>query len=246
MMPDPEALARIQIDRLLIEAGWLVVDRHEANIFAGRGIAIREFSIPGAGEADYLLIADKRAIGIIEAKAQGITLSGVEPQTKAYAEGIPGFAVPWLSPLPMLYESTGVETRFTNMLDPEPRSRRVFAFHRPEALVAWAKAALESGSQFPHGYQGQHGAIVPAKVAEGEAPYDAEPATLAGRLQRLPLSVDDPTLWPAQRVAIINLDLSLRQHKPCALIQMATDFNVTTAMLRLDTSKHLDWRRTKK
>jgi type I restriction enzyme R subunit len=109
-MPDPEALARIEIDRLLSEAGWLVVDRDQANIFAGRGIAIREVSIPGAGEADYLLIADKRAIGIIEAKAQGITPSGVEPQTKAYAEGMPGFTTPWRSPLPTLYESTGIET----------------------------------------------------------------------------------------------------------------------------------------
>ena len=36
-MPDPEALARIEIDRLLTEAGWLVVDRD----LAGRGIAMR-------------------------------------------------------------------------------------------------------------------------------------------------------------------------------------------------------------
>ncbi len=37
-------------------------------------------------------------------------------------------------PLPFLYESTGVETYFTNQLDPTPRSRRVFAFHRPDTL----------------------------------------------------------------------------------------------------------------
>lgn len=39
------------------------------------------------------------------------------------------------NPLPFCYESTGVETRFTNGLDPEPRSRNVFAFHRPETLA---------------------------------------------------------------------------------------------------------------
>jgi type I site-specific restriction endonuclease len=31
--------------------------------------------------------------------------------------------------LPFSYETTGTETRFTNRLDPEPRSRNVFAFH---------------------------------------------------------------------------------------------------------------------
>ncbi len=36
-----------------------------------------------------------------------------------------------------MYESTGVETRFTNRLDPEPRSRRVFSFHRPETFARW-------------------------------------------------------------------------------------------------------------
>ncbi|PZR73164.1 MAG: hypothetical protein DLM52_11555 [Chthoniobacterales bacterium] len=43
----------------------------------------------------------------------------------------------WKSPLPFSYESTGSETFFTNRLDPHPRSRRVFAFHRPEKLAAW-------------------------------------------------------------------------------------------------------------
>ena len=53
-MPDPEALARIDIDRQLEAAGWIVQDRHQLNIHAGPGVAVREVSIPGAGEADYL------------------------------------------------------------------------------------------------------------------------------------------------------------------------------------------------
>ncbi len=135
-MPDPEALAREDIYRQLHLAGWIVQDRKEMNLFAGPGVAIREVTIPGAGEADYLLIADKRAVGIVEAKARGIPLTGVEPQTRIYAEGLTGFANPWVTPLPMLYESTGIETRFTNLLEPEPRSRPVFGFHRPETLVS--------------------------------------------------------------------------------------------------------------
>ena len=41
-------------------------------------------------------------------------------------------------PLPFLYESTGVETYFRDSRDPDTRSRRVFAFHRPETLADWA------------------------------------------------------------------------------------------------------------
>ena len=43
----------------------------------------------------------------------------------------------WRDPLPFAYESTGVETRFTNRLDPSPASRDIFAFHNPEALLDW-------------------------------------------------------------------------------------------------------------
>jgi len=39
--------------------------------------------------------------------------------------------------LPFAYESTGVETQFTNQLDPSPKSRNVFAFHKPETLLEY-------------------------------------------------------------------------------------------------------------
>jgi len=43
----------------------------------------------------------------------------------------------WQAPLPFAYESTGVEMQFTNRLDPDPKSRNVFAFHKPETLLEW-------------------------------------------------------------------------------------------------------------
>jgi len=43
--------------------------------------------------------------------------------------------------LPFLCESTGVGTFFRDERDPDPRSRRVFSFHRPETLAAWLTAA---------------------------------------------------------------------------------------------------------
>ena len=55
---------------------------------------------------------------------------------KACPDALPAYR----RPLPFLYESTGVETQFTNLLDPEPRSREVFTFHRPETASRVAPA----------------------------------------------------------------------------------------------------------
>ena len=141
----PEDKARQRIDALLEDTGWQVQDRVEMNLGAAVGVAVREFPLRGQGDpaptvyADYLLFVDRRAIGAVEAKSEGTTLSGVESQSAKYAIGLGGVPLAWHTPLPFLYESTGVETFFTNGLDPNPRSRRVFAFHRPETLQSWAK-----------------------------------------------------------------------------------------------------------
>ena len=133
----PEERARANIDRLLTAAGWEVQDRSRANLGAAVGVAVREFPL-ATGEADYLLFVHRKAIGAVEAKPEGATLSGVEAQSGKYSVGLPAQVPAWHRPLPFLYESTGVETFFTNSLDPQPRSRRVFAFHRPETLAEWA------------------------------------------------------------------------------------------------------------
>jgi hypothetical protein len=142
MATKPEALARQQIDAALEDAGWRVQNFKAANLGAGRGVAIREFSLKrGHGFADYLLYLDRKAVGAVEAKKAGDTLTGVEIQSAKYGDGLPTGLLAWVRPLPFLYESTGIETRFTNRLDPEPRSREVFHFHRPEMLAEWAQAA---------------------------------------------------------------------------------------------------------
>jgi type I restriction enzyme R subunit len=142
----PEARARLQIDAQLSAAGWAVQDRTQANLHAARGVAVREFPLAsGHGYADYLLYVDGKAAGVVEAKKEGTPLTGVEVQAAKYAEGIPAHLPAHARPLPFLYQSTGVETRFTNRLDPEPRSREVFTFHRPETLAQWAAAAPRPG-----------------------------------------------------------------------------------------------------
>ena len=138
----PEARARQNIDALLEQAGWRVCNVADANIHGAQGVAIREFSLnPGHGFADYLLYVNGKACGVIEAKKEGVTLKGVEAQSERYAQGLPATLPAWRRPLPFLFESTGVETQFTNGLDPQPRSRRVFAFFRPELLAQWLQTA---------------------------------------------------------------------------------------------------------
>ena len=81
-MTTPEDLARQEIDRLLTQAGWVVCNPDDANILAHHGVAIRAVPLKsGHGYADYLLYVDGRAAGVIEAKAHGTTLSGVEVQS---------------------------------------------------------------------------------------------------------------------------------------------------------------------
>jgi type I restriction enzyme S subunit len=135
MALSPEQEARVGIDTALEKAGWIIQDRDAANIRAARGIVVREFQLrQGYGSADYLIFVDGRAVGVIEAKRQGATLTGVEIQAEKYSVGLHGLVSAPIRPLPFLYQSTGVETRFTNSLDPAPRSREVFHFHRPETI----------------------------------------------------------------------------------------------------------------
>jgi type I restriction enzyme R subunit len=91
------------------------------------------------GPCDYLLLVDRHAVGVIEAKKEGTTLSAVAEQSDRYGSSLPAFLSTGLTgPLPFLYESTGLETFFRDVRNPAPRSRRVFAFHRPETLAYWA------------------------------------------------------------------------------------------------------------
>jgi len=204
-MPNPEDQARENIDRLLTQAGWAVRDQSEANILAYRGVAIRNFTLkPGHGFADYLLYVDGRAAGVIEAKREGVTLTGVETQSERYTKGLPDGLPAWSKPLPFSYESTGVETRFTNRRDPEPRSRPVFSFHKPETLAEW----LEIGPQLQ------------AADRDRATDYGKRTGTFLSRMQQMPPLIDD--LWPPKPQAIMRIEQSLRENRPRSLVQMAT------------------------
>ncbi len=187
----PEEVARIQIDEMLRNAGWVIQEKGTVNLSAGSGVAIREFSTP-SGTPDYLLLVDRQAVGVVEAKPLGHPLLGVKEQSAKYLSALDDY-LPARMPLPFHYETTGAETRFTSSLDPVPRSRPVFSFHRPETLRAWLALAPEQG----------------------------ENNTLRARLLRLPDLIKGK-LHDCQVEAITNLEESFRQNHPRALIQMAT------------------------
>ncbi|MEV6798592.1 DEAD/DEAH box helicase family protein [Micromonospora rifamycinica] len=209
--PLNEAQTRVEIDRQLTAAGWQVQDESQLNLFAGSGVAVREVTL-ATGRADYLLYVNQRLVGVIEAKREGTAPRGVEAQLDRYLDGLTAEQrlSAWRreAALPFGYVATGTETAFVNRLDPFPRTREVFAFHRPETLARWMREA------------------------------DDEPAapTLRARLRRMP-ALDRLGLRPAQIDAVEGLERSLADARPRALIQMATGagktFTAVTSSYRL-------------
>ncbi len=204
----PEEQARVNIDWLLEQAGWDVQNADSIDLYASSGVAVREFPLrSGHGKADYLLYVNQKAAGVVEAKPEGSTLTGVEVQSEKYSTGLPDNLPAHHNPLPFLYESTGAETQFTNRLDPEPRSRLVFSFHSPHTLASWLDAPEASGS---NGH----------RIAEEKGNY-LSAGNLRQRLQAMP-PLNASGLWPVQERAIRNLEESLAAGRPRALVQMAT------------------------
>jgi type I restriction enzyme R subunit len=191
---NPEQIARDKIDKLLQASGWTVQNNKQIDFSSGLGQAVREYQTD-VGPADYVLFVDKKAVGVIEAKREDIghKITDVETQTEGYANA----KLKWVNnqePLPFLYESTGVITRFTDNRDPKPRSREIFSFHRPETLKEWLEHTHSPRSRLSH---------IPVLNP------DQLPAQELG-------------LRDCQEIAIVNLEKSFQHNRPRALIQMAT------------------------
>ena len=139
-----EQATREEIDKSLEAAGWVIQDKKRLNLFESLGVAVREMDTD-TGPADYMLFINGKACGIIEAKREGTDLGGVSEQSARYSTSNVQFIERWVpneKPLPFLYEATNHEIRFRDERDPQPRSRYIFHFHRPETLKAW----LEEGN----------------------------------------------------------------------------------------------------
>jgi len=188
----PEERARQKIDEMLTAASWIVQDRDKLNLGVGLGVAIREFSLR-TGAADYLLMVNREVVGVIEAKPLGHSLMGVKEQSAKYLAGVDDSLPVAREPLPFHYETTSQETLFTSNLDPVPRSRQVFSFHRPQMLQEWLTQYPEAGKN----------------------------TTLRSRLLHMP-ELATHNLRDCQIEAITHLESSFTQNHPRALIQMAT------------------------
>jgi type I restriction enzyme R subunit len=211
---NPEQKARDAIDALLKQAGWVVQSNRKIDLNAGLGQAVREYQTD-VGPADYVLFVDQKAVGVIEAKREkeGQRLTIHETQTEGYAAA----KLKWINnkePLPFLYESTGIITRFTDGRDPRPRSRELFNFHRPETLKEWL-----------------------AQRESLRARLQRIPLLNPGKLPASELRLRD-----CQETAITNLEESFKADRPRALIQMATGagktYTAITAIYRLLKHAH--------
>ena len=130
----PEAKAREEIDKKLVQSGWVIQDVKEVNLMASLGVAVREFPTD-SGPVDYALFVDGIPVGVVEAKREeaGEILTSVESQSARYANS----TFKWIKneyKIRFAYEATNKLTRFTDYSDEKYRSRRVYSFHRPETL----------------------------------------------------------------------------------------------------------------
>jgi type I restriction enzyme R subunit len=137
----PEDRARSLIDRRLVACGWLIQSKADMNLGAGLGVAVREFQT-ASGPVDYGLFVGRILCGVIEAKPQGTTLSGFSEQAGRYIADVPKHLVREVGQVRFEYVASGTETLFRDHADPEPVSRRLFTFHRPESLQRQLKEPL--------------------------------------------------------------------------------------------------------
>ena len=190
----PERKARQNIDSMLEAAGWHVQNHTGHNTAAALGVAVREYPLKADQRADYLLFINGAAVGVIEAKPEGTTLSGALQQAQRYRASLPD-NLRHLAGFPFSYASTGVETYFRDIRDPDSHSREIFTFHTPETL---SHQATESRTL-------------------RERLTDDLPPLARGSLRN------------CQFEAITNLEESLKEARPRALIQMATGSGKTYA-----------------
>jgi len=130
----PEQKARQVIDSHLETAGWIILDYKELNLGAALGVAVREFPL-GRDSADYLLFMERKAVGVVKAKPVGATLRGVAIQSKKYMDNIPDYVTCVRKLLPISYESTGAETLFPDIKEPELKLLGVLKYCKPETLI---------------------------------------------------------------------------------------------------------------
>ncbi|MBS4051592.1 MAG: hypothetical protein KGZ69_10355 [Methylomonas sp.] len=83
---NPEQIACDQIDKLLLQSGWVIQNKNQINFNIGKGQTVREYQTD-SGPADYILFVCDKPGDVIEAKAEqhGRKFISVKEQTAEYA-----------------------------------------------------------------------------------------------------------------------------------------------------------------
>jgi|APTNR8051073442_1049403.scaffolds.fasta_scaffold15287_4 type I site-specific restriction endonuclease len=70
---------------MLAAAGWAVQDYKAFDPSASTGIALRELPLK-SGRCDYLLLVNRKSVGVVEAKKEDFKLSIIAEQTRIVEE----------------------------------------------------------------------------------------------------------------------------------------------------------------
>ena len=134
MNEQPEKKTRRELIKpLLKKAGWAIIN--EGGPIPSKGnFAVEEYPTK-SGPVDYAFIIDNDIIGIVEAKKESESVYGVLTQAKRYARDVEGKYNFSIYKVPFIYSSNGKETYFEDLREEQSRSRKVSAFHKPEALL---------------------------------------------------------------------------------------------------------------
>lgn len=132
----PEEKARIKIDRMFADAGWQVVNRDEYEPTMN-AVAIREALLKGNLEADYFLMINGKACGVLEAKREEIDVASniVSEQVATYAKMVPDYYQAWQNPLPLLYKSNAKVVDFQDYRKSNVEWEEINRIHTPKEIA---------------------------------------------------------------------------------------------------------------
>ncbi len=125
------------IDKALSHVGWDPIVPFQQGIHYSHG-SVEEYPTE-KGPADYLLFHEGKVLACVEGKRIRIGPQNVLQQAKRYAQGFPDGTYSLGSfgeyRLPFAYSTNGKIIWFQDLRDPMNLSRKVTAFHTPQALM---------------------------------------------------------------------------------------------------------------
>ena len=124
------------INPMLVAAGWDIVSYNETKGLNNyNNCAITEYPTK-YGPADYALCVGGEILGIVEAKKVKSGTQSVLTQAERYSRGLlhcpfnfNGYRVPFL------YSTNGKQIQHHDVRHSLSRSREIYGFHTPEALI---------------------------------------------------------------------------------------------------------------